>query len=36
MIIYKDVFEKMKCNGYSTALIRKEKIDPRGITPEHP
>ena len=30
MIIYKDVFEKMKCNGYSTALIRKEKLIPEG------
>lgn len=30
MIIYKDVFEKMKRNGYSTALIRKEKLIPEG------
>lgn len=30
MIVYKDVFEKMKRNGYSTALIRKEKLIPEG------
>ncbi|QNM06556.1 helix-turn-helix domain-containing protein [Qiania dongpingensis] len=30
MIIYKNVFEKMKNAGYSTAAIRKEKLIPEG------
>lgn len=30
MIIYKNVFEKMKEAGYSTARIRREKLIPEG------
>ena len=30
MIVYKNVFEKMKEAGYSTSVIRKEKLIPEG------
>lgn len=30
MIIYKNVFEKMKSAGYSTSVIRKDKLIPEG------
>lgn len=30
MIIYKDVFDKMKRAGYSTTTLRKEKLIPEG------